>query len=399
MMRDAGRFSLKQLATACLLLLFVLVGSADRALAWNDGLLCVDKPPSLELSYFQPDALMCEVEGPLESESPVWTAPISGEEARRALRVADELSATAPQDALLQLRLVERALPRIADRIALRRAQLLLQLSRPDEACDAYHIAADSPQRDVAAEGRIGLVRCLLADNKRQGEAELDKLCRRYPHLGQRYALRLLLGRARENWHDRLGAMAMYRSIDLDAPETTAANEARTALDRMREEGLHVPPLTPLETVDRAERLVLRGSIEAGRSAIADLLTMSSLPAPLKGRSHLMAARAARLEGRWDDVRDEVAKAMNLGIPAPEAMRFLPRPTANNEQLDPAQGQAKIKKLLAGRSIRRLKQNQLRPVLDIALQYQLNDVATETLAAISGSPKMPPQARYDAAVL
>ncbi|HEY2733675.1 MAG TPA: lytic transglycosylase domain-containing protein, partial [Polyangiales bacterium] len=248
-------------------------------------------------------------------------------------------------------------------------------------------------------QGRIGLVRCLLADNQHQGEAELEKLCRRYPRLGQRYALRLLLARARESWRDRLGAMALYRSIDLEAPETSAANEARAALDRLRDGGLHIPALTPLETVERADRLVLRGSIEAGRSAIADLLTMSSLPAPLKGRAHLMAARAARLEGRWEDVRDEVAKAINLGIPVAEAQRFLPRPTANNEQLDPAQGQAKIKKLLAGRSIRRLKQNQLRGVLDIALQYQLNDVATETLAAISGSPKMPPQARFDAAVL
>jgi soluble lytic murein transglycosylase-like protein len=388
---------LKRLATAGVLVV-VLLGSASQASAWSDGLLCVAQPPShSERSYFAAEEeLMCAADESLESAGPLWTAPISSEEARRAMRAADVLAQTSPTDSLLQLRLVERAMPRIADRIALRRAGLLLQLGRPDEACDAFRLAADSPERDVAAAGHIGLVRCLLEANKRQGEAELDKLCKRYPRLGARYALRLSLARARETWHDRLGAMALYRSIDLDAPETQAAADARAALDRLQEQGLHVPPLTPLEIVDRGERLVLRGSIEAGRSAIADLLAMNNLPASLKGRVHLMAARAARLEGRWDDVRAEVARAVSVGVPSGEAMRYLPRASATPEVLEPSVGQAKVRKLLAGRSLARLKPGQLRPVLDVAVQYGLTDLASETLAAINKTLALPPQARFDA---
>jgi soluble lytic murein transglycosylase len=341
---------------------------------------------------------MCAADESLEGAGPLWTAPISADEARRAMKAADLLASTSPTDSLLQLRLVERAMPRIADRIALRRAELLLQLHRPDEACDAYRISADSVERDVATAGRIGLVRCLLEGNKRQGEAELSALCKRYPRLGARFSLRLALARARETWHDRLGAMALYRSIDLEAPETVAAAEARTALDALREQGIHVPPMTPLEIVDHAERLFLRGSVEAGRSAIADLLTMNNLPNALKGRAHLMAARAARLEGRYDDTREEVARAIAVGVSAGEANRFLPRASASPEATDPSIGQLKVRKYLAGRSIARLKPGQLRPVLDLAVQYGLSDVASEALAAINNKVAQPPQARFDAAI-
>jgi soluble lytic murein transglycosylase len=125
---------------------------------------------------------------------------------------------------------------------------------------------------------------------------------------------------------------------------------------------------------------------------------MSALPLPLKGRSHLLAARFARLEGRWDTVRQEATLALNCGVPAGEALRLMPRAAAN-EDVSAAQGELKVRKLLAGRPIRRLKTPQLRGVLDVALQHQLSDVASEVLSTIAARSTMPPQARFDAAVL
>ncbi|MET0385089.1 MAG: lytic transglycosylase domain-containing protein [Polyangiales bacterium] len=380
-------------------------GLVNGARAWSDAPLCVAQQPQL-VEYSRPDdnaKLLCEADetyalqqGPLWT-APLWTAPISSDEARRALREATALAESAPADALLKLRLVERAMPRIADRLSLQRADLLMRLDRPTEACEAYRSASESPERNVAAEARIGFVRCLLEAGDRTGEIELDKLTRRYPALGERYALQVKLAQARERWNNLGAALPMYRNIDLHAPETGAAAEAREALARLHSRGVYVQPYTPQELVDRAERMVQRGTIEAGRSAVGDLLSMSALRGQLKGRVHLLAARVARMEGRWTAVRDEVTNAINSGIPTGEAQRWLPRLTV--ETLETGQGELRLKKLLAGRSVKRVKPGQLRPVLDIAVQYGFPDVATEALDAMTAlGPKLDQKALYDAAI-
>src|SRR6201999_4364763 len=112
-------------------------------------------------------------------------------------------------------------------------------------------------------------------------------------------------------------------------------------------------PFTPGELVERAERMVERGPVEMGRNAVNDLLAMNPVPVALRGRAHLLAMRVARMEGDWDKVRDEVTKAINLGIRAQDAQRFLPRVAV--ETLEPGQGEAKVRKLLAGRPLSKCK--------------------------------------------
>src|SRR6201999_2936402 len=99
----------------------------------------------------------------------------------------------------------------------------------------------------------------------------------------------------------------------------------------------------------------------------------------LKGRVHVIAARIARTQGNWELSRQEVAQALECGVPASEALRYLPRVSTDPSTAIPENGEAKVRKLLAGRSIRRLKPGQLRQVLDIALQYKLGEVATEVI--------------------
>jgi soluble lytic murein transglycosylase-like protein len=338
-----------------------------------------------------------------ETTGPLWTAPITAAEARSALLEADLLAQEGElANAMLKLRVVEHAMPRVADRIALRRAELLLRMNRPDEAYDAFRIAEDSPERNVAAQARLGVVRGMLDSGKRQGEAELEKACKRYPNLGDRGSLRLSLARAKETWNNKAGAAAIYRTIDLSDPESASAEAARTALSRLRAEGVPVKPYTPAELIERAERIVKTGTFDDARQAVGELCSDHSLPAAVRGRAHALAARIARTEGDWEKAREEVATAMTLG--APEALRYMPRglppakdETARAEQL--AQGEAALRKLVGPRPYRRGKVQQLKLGLDVAAKYELADAATELLQAIKVNKRAQPPLRFQSAIL
>jgi soluble lytic murein transglycosylase len=373
--------------------------------------LCVAQQPiasEYQSIYREPErnaSLLCE---PEESrtytlhepytlqQGPLWTAPIGADEARRALREATMLAVTSPADALLKLRLVERAMPRIADRLAMQRAEILRSLNRMDEACEAYRVAVESPDRNVASEARIGLVRCLLQAGDKRGELELERLYERFPGLGERAALQVELARAKEGWNDTAGAVVTYRAVVLKSPETQAALEAQRALDRLRERGVRVQPFTSEELLERADKLVYRGTVEAGRAAVADLLARPELPLLIRGRAHLLGARVARMEGRWNGVRDEVEKSIGCGIPKGDAQRYLPRTLA--EEVQTGRPEQRIKKLLAGRPMSRLNINQQRAVLDEAIQSGLIDFASEALEAMASNGKMPAPSLYSAAI-
>jgi soluble lytic murein transglycosylase len=335
--------------------------------------------------------------------SPAWSAPISLEESRAELARADAFMQEGKLgDALLALRVVEQGMPRVRDRVAMRRAELLMQLDRPADACDAFAIAERSLDRNVAAQARIERVRCLLEAGQRSGEEQLSSIMRRYPHMGDRAELRLTLARAREGWGDVVGAVAIYRSVDLDQPETPAASVARDALAAILARGERVRPLSASEQVDRAERLVLRGSVEAGRSAVEALMALP-LPPAHAARAHLLAARVARVEGRWDDVQREVASALKLGASEADAQRLLPRGAQPVRQDDPAArtlaGRAQIKRLIGARALTKVQTPQLKAALEVAVRYALADEATAMVSELRTRLKVPPVVRFEAAML
>ncbi|HKP61153.1 MAG TPA: lytic transglycosylase domain-containing protein [Polyangiales bacterium] len=380
----------------------------SQAHAYDDAPLCMARPP--DRSTEQEEALL-GLDGELsclpgevrETAGPLWTAPITAAEARSALLEADSLAQQGElANAMLKLRVVEHAMPRVADRIALRRAQLLLRMGNPDEAYDAFRIAEDSPERNVAAQARLGVVRGMLDSAKRQGEVELDKACKRYPNLGDRGSLRLSLARAKETWNNKAGAAAIYRTIDLSDPESAAAEAARTALTRLRAEGVPVKAYSPAELIERAERIVKTGTFDDARKAVGELCDDHSLPAAIRGRAHGLAARIARTEGDWEKAREEVATAVSLG--APDAQRYLPRglpqakdDAARAEQL--AQGEAALRKLVGPPPYKRGKVQQLKLALDVAAKYELADAATELLEAIKVNKQAQPPLRFQSAIL
>jgi len=388
----------------------LLPGLPSLAHAWDDAPLCMARQPSRdereELFMSGDGELSCLAGETAQIAGPLWTSPITATEAREALADADLLAQRgALTDALLKLRVVEHAMPRIADRIALRRAQLLLRMNRPEEALQAYVLAADSPERNIAAQARLGVVRGMLESGKREGEAELDKACKRYPNLGERGPLRLALARAKETWNNKSGAATIYRTIDLNDPESSAAEAARAAMVRLRAEGVPVKPLSATEIIERAERIVKTGTFEDARAAVAQICQDQSLPAAVRGRGHALAARIARVEGDWDRAREEVATALSLGATPGECMRYMPRglppaKDADDRAATIRDGEAKIRKLVGPLPIKRGgRAPQLKAALDIAVQYQLAEPASALLDALRINKTAQAPLQFSAAIL
>ncbi|MDH5674250.1 MAG: lytic transglycosylase domain-containing protein [Myxococcales bacterium] len=357
---------------------------------------CVAFDPSAEPSVT--DAVHDAANGAVSTHP--WTAPLKVGEARASLRKAERLRERGQSaDALLQLRIVERAMPRIEDRIALERGDVLMDTDLPEQACKAYELAAGSLDRSVAVRGRVGLVRCKLRSGERDGEARLQALLRRYPHLAEREQLRLEQARARDRWGNRWGAAALYRSIDLADPASHAAAEARAELERLKAAGVTVRAFSATERLDRAE-LLLSGAPLTMVTAEVEALQKMTMNAAERARLHLLAGRLARIQGRWKEVRDEMRRARQTGAPAPEIAKLTP-PPQRVDQLDATELRAaerRIAAIVRSRPVRKLNNGQLRLLLSLAVQYEKRELADEVLEAMVRRESLIAAARFDAAI-
>lgn len=335
-----------------------------------------------------------------------WSRSIEPGEAREALRHAREaLAADRPGDAVLQLRVVEAAMPRLADRVALMKADAFMAQETYERALDAYQRATDSPVRSVAARARVGHVRALLALDRPQGPGALEHLLRRYPHLPEALSLKLELARSHERRGRTRGAIALYRALDLHQPWTDEAAAARAALEGLQSRGLWVRPLTSLERVERAERIIAYGTPEQGREAVEALSSDAHLHGELRGRAYLAELRVARKEGDWDRMQEAAQHARRHGIPAARVESMLPTShgaarEAAREALDADRrlARARIRALQRRRPIARLPNVQLRQVLQWALRGGLSEPADEAVRAMAHRRSLHAGARFDAAL-
>jgi soluble lytic murein transglycosylase-like protein len=303
-------------------------------------------------------------------------------------------------DALLLLLEVERAMPRIADRIAVRRGDLLRKLGMPKEACDAYAIAERSPDRGIAARAEIGLVYCKIESGSRKAETELTALLRRYPELSERFELRLQLAYARERGGNRNGAASLLRSIDLDAPASRAAREARQALARLQEQGVKSKPFTALEQVERAERMVKEAPIEQTTAEVSRLFETPKLSAEARTRLHLLAARIAKLQGRWEVATDQARQAQKGGAAGAEAGKLIsPVVVAvDADAVARAAAEKRERTIRGNRPVARVRNPQLHALLDLALDHGMRELCDAVLDAMTKRRTVFAGARFDAAM-
>lgn len=206
--------------------------------------------------------------------------------------------------------------PRLADRVALLRAELLIDAARYTEAAEALRLARQSVDSAVRVEAEIATVRVRILEDDPRSEAALRALMGRYHELPGEAELRLLLGESQLR-RDRLTQAAeTFRRLDLHFPGSAPATAALEHLTRLRAEGVRVRRQLTTERVDRAERLVSLGQHELARTEL-DTLCETRLSRPLRSRVHLAAASLARLEGRWQDALSHQQQGIRYSPPVP----------------------------------------------------------------------------------
>lgn len=349
--------------------------------------------------------LMCELGDFAEPEAEPEAQPeaeLGLEDARRALARSRELAAAGRHgEAALHIRRVALALPELADRVALEEAGYRLAAGPDEQTCEAFERARQSPQRTVATRAHIGWVRCLLAIGDRDGIEELDALRRRYPELPHDNELRLLLGAAHEGWGEESDAARLYRRVDLMSPGRAAAIEARARLARLREGGLRVRALTPVQRVERAERLVRSGPMELARAEIA-ALREEALSENLARQVARSAARIARVEGRWEDASRLLREAQGLPDLEPEdraamdhRIRDLGRAAASRER---EVVERRIRSLRGGRRLSATPTARLFSILRLSSRAGLADIVNDVLDELRDHDRLPPGLAFDAAI-
>lgn len=333
---------------------------------------------------------------------PAETA-LTVDDARSAFARARRLADAGYEDrAILELSTLHEVFPRLNDRIKLWEADLRMRAGPSTAACRAYREAARSPQRAVAARARIGVVRCLLMTGDRDGVEALKRLRRRYPELPQQNELALLLAKAHEIWNERYAAARLYRALDLRAPGSPEAAVARERLSALAEAGVRMWSLGPRQQVDRARRLLGTGPYRLARDEVRRLMAQNLPPAFAREAAQL-AARVARIEGRWQEAVDLLRQVERLPAPEGEDSADVEREVTQLARVaaPPAasSGRQAVRRILGRADIDSAPTRRLFRVLRVAAQSNLRDVVDETLEELLGRKRIGPGMRFEAGVL
>jgi tetratricopeptide (TPR) repeat protein len=332
-----------------------------------------------------PDVAMCSLDAPHVLRRPSYEdcagcADRESEEnaplvASRALERARALSrAGLYDDALLNLRVVEATMPRIADYVAILRAELHASAGDLPRAAEAYRTAlAKCKGLDLTARVQVGYVEALLRAQDAQGVKELDALLARYPALPEGPRLRFELAQFREREGKIKTALTGYRTIDLTLPGYPIAERARERMRVLAEQGHAVAPYTPTEQIERAERLFRSGPSELTLRTLEEL-------------------RAARFPKPFVARRDAVLAAYD----AKTIRRIAPEPSANVSAAE----KKKLTLATAPLKLAKAKPFLLFGLLQSALRYDFPDVADTLLGALAKrAAVVPADMRFDALVL
>ncbi len=233
---------------------------------------------------------------------------------RRAWGLASELAAEGRfEEASLQLQVVERALPEIADRVAWRRARLAREAGRFDEALQALRSVLRGPCSALRVRAEVLRVELLLRSGDARGLAAFRRLRMRYPRLSREPDLWL----ARAEWlrEARRPVHAGYvlRRLRRDFPTSRAARRAESLLDVLREEGVSVAPFSVEDRIVRSERLLAAGARAWAEREVRAILKGRDVPSNVQRiRLLRMLARLARWRANWAEQLSHLEAARRL---------------------------------------------------------------------------------------
>ncbi|MCC6876336.1 MAG: transglycosylase SLT domain-containing protein [Sandaracinaceae bacterium] len=387
-----------------ILLLTSILLCPIAANAWDPTAICAFPEP--RPVAFCPDNASCPsatwMPQPDAALAPPDDVPLDDDDARVALaRVETLVAQDRLADAILALRDVASALPRLADRVALREGELRMLDGADPQACEAFARATQSPQPSLATQAEIAQARCLLALHDRAGVELAEALVRRYPELPYEAELAFLHGEALEAWGEPEAAARLYVDLDLRLPASPFAARARERLSALREGGTRIREPSLLARVDRAERLARSGPPDLAHEAI-DALASEALTQTMRQQLARAGARLARVEGRWADAQALLRQA--LGLPTLETDE---RAALEEQEQDLSRAareadqeaiERDLRALIRGRPLDTVPTSRLFAVLHVCARGALRDQADATLAVLADR-SLPPGLRFDAAIL
>lgn len=318
--------------------------------------------------------------------------------------LADRDAARASEASILVASL-RAAAPELDDQWALFAADLERLAGARPETCARYEEATTSPLPSVALEARVGRAHCLLEVGDRHAEEELATLVRRYPELPGRVGLELARARMHERAGDVRGAVAGLRAIDLEHPGAPEAVVAREALAALLAGGARVPAFSPLEELARADRLVRSGPPDLARTEV-DRLLATRLPVPQAAELRLLAARLARVEGRFDDARGLMREARGLEPAVGEDPEAVAAAAADLEAAalrSDEEARAELRSMGFGRGMRRASATRLYLMSRVAartgLREELATILDELIRRVAQPEGLSCVVRQDTAII
>jgi soluble lytic murein transglycosylase len=182
----------------------------------------------------------------------------------------------------------------------------------------ALAVADRHPRSRLAPEALLLAARLAsLAGDEAAAQEAVKRLIATYPDAREVPAALYLLGMSGEARGQAEPAAHAYRRLVLTAPATAYADGAADRLALLASAGIVLPPPTPLERVERAERL-LRGGVPSAALEEAERLASEARDA-LGLRALRVAADAAQRLRRHEDAARALERAAALAPPAQRA--------------------------------------------------------------------------------
>lgn len=390
--RQYGRGKVGRLAVLCLL----TIGSVSTAQAW-DGV-------AFYTPGFDATTLLTRADVPppvvdYDNTRAVRSAEAGALSPADAWKRANEWSREGRYEEALPLyNVVEAAYPRLADRVAFARANTLLAMGEGTKACTEYNrVVTKSLDSALETQARVGAVRCLIASNSPKAALALTALTRRYAALPNESSLSFELAAMYERLGKPESAVPLYRRIDLTSPGSALGERARRQLTDLSNHGIYVAPYPAQQWVERTERLVAGGPLDAAKSEVNRLLA-EKLPAQQHADVLLLAARIARNEGRWEDAKSLLAAARGAGVDdaKEESKAKEAADAAVARQADLAARQ--ISWVTGGRAYDKLVAWKLKNIVEIGARASLKEPVNAALTALAAAKQLPADVAFDAAI-
>ena len=375
----------------------VLGGASAEAQWTGEAAMCIAPPMEAWVS----DANVGRAFSSMYAQTPIVIAPT---DAARWMRVQG--ASVSLEESLETLAALTTRYPTLTDRFALRRVEILLNRPRQGsmlvlEDC-ALEAALASPHSGVAARARVARVRCLLAMDDHSAPDELEALLERYPELPHETQLRFEAAQSLERQGQFERALAVYRALDLMMPGSAEGQASATRLSALVFEGQTVRAYAPRERVERAMRLVRSSPPSLARTAV-EALREETLPDALAADVAMLAARLARVEGRFDDADSLVqeARALNVAVrESPTARPAIDEASAALRTL--GLGALLVPETTASvrtRALRRLTTVRLVEAVRVAARVDLEELTTALLDEAARRPSVSCAQRFELGVL